>query len=199
MLYFVRHGQTDWNAEHRLQSRSDIPLNDTGQEQACRIARKFAERRVTFAHAATSPLVRARDTARIVLASTPLSITVYAELTEIDLGDYEGRREDELRSELGDRYAEWRHTYFATAAPNGESRAQAGQRIRRIIERLAELAQREPVLVVGHQAINMVMKAELSRRTTADALRGYMQANDEIDAWDVAKQCLAERIRIEER
>jgi len=88
-LAFVRHGQTDWNREGRLQGSSDIPLNETGREQA-REAVTMLEA-WTWDAVVSSPLARARDTARILADGLGLPLgPAYDELAERDYGPLEG-------------------------------------------------------------------------------------------------------------
>ncbi len=98
-LVLVRHGQTDWNAAGRLLSFTDEPLNVPGADQARALGRSLAS--VRWDRAVASPLVRARRTAELVLASNdhapPLEID--ALLRELDFGPYEGWSEEELESD----------------------------------------------------------------------------------------------------
>lgn len=87
-LYFVRHGQTDWNAQGKIQGSTDIPLNDTGREQAMEAQKKLND--VLFNHAISSPLVRAYETAQIILNDRPLEIITDDRLKERDFGECEG-------------------------------------------------------------------------------------------------------------
>lgn len=65
MLYIMRHGKTDWNAKHKLQGRTDIPLNEEGIQMAEQAKEKYKD--VNFDICYCSPLVRAKKTAEIVL------------------------------------------------------------------------------------------------------------------------------------
>lgn len=65
MLYIMRHGKTDWNAKHKLQGRTDIPLNEEGIQMAEQAKEKYKD--VNFDICYCSPLVRAKQTAEIVL------------------------------------------------------------------------------------------------------------------------------------
>ena len=95
-IYFVRHGQTDWNAERRFQGHLDIPLNDTGRAQAARNGAALAGAigdpvRFDFV---SSPLSRATETMQIVrcaLALDPAAYRTDPRLREINVGDYQGR------------------------------------------------------------------------------------------------------------
>ena len=95
LVYFVRHGQTDWNAEHRLQGQADIPLNAVGREQARRNGRRLAELiadPASFDFVA-SPLGRTRETMDLVRGSMGLprdGYTLDARLVEVNFGDWQG-------------------------------------------------------------------------------------------------------------
>lgn len=92
---FVRHGQTRWNVERRLQGRSDIPLNETGLEQAHTCAALLRD--APIAAIITSPLQRAHQTALALAAQTGAAVTVDPQLIERSFGDYEGRLVEEVR------------------------------------------------------------------------------------------------------
>ena len=65
-FYLVRHGQTDWNRDSRLQGQTDVPLNDTGRQQIRELAEKFAATNLKIDTMISSPLVRASESARII-------------------------------------------------------------------------------------------------------------------------------------
>lgn len=94
-IYFVRHGQTEWNAELRLQGQQDIPLNDTGRLQAARNGEMLGSLVADLAAFAfvSSPLQRARETMEILRKSAGMDVRDYAieeRLKEISFGDWEG-------------------------------------------------------------------------------------------------------------
>jgi probable phosphoglycerate mutase len=88
ILLLVRHGETDWNAEGRLQGHSDRPLNARGREQARALAERLAGDEIDAVYA--SDLARARETAEIVGARLGLPVVVDADLREKDWGTWEG-------------------------------------------------------------------------------------------------------------
>jgi len=162
-LYFVRHGQTDWNAARRMQGRADIPLNETGRAQARRNGEALAAAladdlkpgaRVRFW---TSPLSRARETCEILRETIGLPNPRYAlddRLVEIDMGDWEGKTRDEIEAERpGDWEARGAHRRFARA-PNGETPDEVAARI---ADFLAEVS--GPTVVVGHGASGRFLRA----------------------------------------
>ena len=101
LVYFVRHGQTDWNAEHRLQGQADVPLNALGRAQAERNGRRLAEliadpARFDFV---ASPLGRTRETMELMRAAMGLEPQAYrtdARLIEVHFGDWQGHTLAEL-------------------------------------------------------------------------------------------------------
>lgn len=101
LVYFVRHGQTDWNAEHRLQGQADIDLNEVGRVQAKRNGRKLAEliadpQKFDFV---ASPLRRTRETMEMLRAAmglTPRDYSTDARLIEVHFGDWQGHTLAEL-------------------------------------------------------------------------------------------------------
>ncbi|QQM31776.1 histidine phosphatase family protein [Martelella lutilitoris] len=102
LIYAIRHGQTDWNAEYRLQGQKDIPLNDTGRGQARDNGARLAEilgdesRLYDFV---SSPLSRTRETmerARAAMGLTPELYRTDDRLKELSFGDWEGRTLEEV-------------------------------------------------------------------------------------------------------
>ncbi len=88
MLYIMRHGKTDWNERHKLQGRTDIPLNDEGR----RMAREAAVlcKDVHFDVCYCSPLIRAKETAELVMEGRDIPIITDDRLMEMGFGGYEG-------------------------------------------------------------------------------------------------------------
>jgi len=93
-LLLVRHGQSTWNSEHRIQGQLDPPLSDEGRRQAERLGQRIAGRR--FAGFYSSDLKRAVETAQAIEAATGLQAEPMAGLREIFLGEWEGLRTDDL-------------------------------------------------------------------------------------------------------
>ena len=88
MLYIMRHGRTDWNDLRKLQGRTDIPLNDAGREMAEAARKEYAD--VHFDICFCSPLIRARETAEIVLRDRNIPIVPDDRLKEMSFGECEG-------------------------------------------------------------------------------------------------------------
>ena len=88
MLYIIRHGKTDWNERHKIQGRTDIPLNDEGRAMAEEAREEYKD--VNFDVVFCSPLVRAKETAEILLKGRNLPINIDDRLMEMSFGEYEG-------------------------------------------------------------------------------------------------------------
>ncbi len=88
MLYVMRHGKTDWNLKHKLQGKTDIPLNDMGRQMAREASEKYKD--VHFDICYCSPLIRARETAELLLEGRDVPVIIDDRLSEMGFGIYEG-------------------------------------------------------------------------------------------------------------
>jgi probable phosphoglycerate mutase len=135
-LLFIRHGQTTWNAEHILPGQlPGIALNDTGREQAARLADALAL--LPISAIISSPLERARDTAEIIVQGRGLPIQLEPDLMDTDVGRWAGQKYDELSKTDPDWQA---YVKDPTVAPEGiETFPQVQQRALAAIERWATM------------------------------------------------------------
>lgn len=195
-LFLVRHGQTDWNLAKRFQSRTDVPLNQTGRVQAALIGDALREKSLQFERVSTSPLGRARETAEIILVDTDVEARVDADLIELSLGDFEGQPEADLRVSMGSKFDRWRAGCFTEPAPNGESLYEGIERARRALETLIAGQPAANCLVVAHQGMNMAIMASLSGCTDLESLVDFRQANDQVEIWDTVKGRRIERFNV---
>ncbi len=195
-LFFVRHGQTDYNAEKRFQGRVDVPLNETGRLQALRMREALCDDMDKIARIYSSPLCRATETARLISPENSIIRTDEC-LIEISLGEFDGRLEADIESEMGSAsYAAWRAGNFMQPAPGGESLAGAMQRARAFLKRIGSLPTDQNVVIVSHQGMLMALKAELSGEHSQSALTRYRQKNDEVEVWNVARAQRSRRIDV---
>ncbi len=130
ILYYLRHGETDWNVEARLQGQQDIPLNARGREQATHcghVLRDLLAREGIDPAAldyVSSPLGRARETmelARAAVGLAPHGYRVLDQLTEISFGTWEGRTIAEMRARDPEGVAAREHDKWHFLPPGGES------------------------------------------------------------------------------
>lgn len=107
-LYIVRHGETPWNTERRLQGQTDIALNENGRSLAGVTAR--ALQKVPFDLAVTSPLSRAVETAEIIIGTRKIPLIPEPRIQEISFGEREGKRmTDEERDHPGSDFYQFFH------------------------------------------------------------------------------------------
>ena len=174
MLLLARHGQTDWNAEKRLQGRTEVPLNDAGREQARALAGALEAERAVSGRALVSPLGRARDTAAILESLLPaLSFEVEPRLVELDLGDWEGRLESDLAADA--RYQAFRSDPLRNPAPGGEGAIDVARRVAPLLDSIAaEDPGAERILLLGHQFTNAVIQC-LATGRPLDQVRSAFQ------------------------
>jgi broad specificity phosphatase PhoE len=104
-LYLLRHGETAWNREQRLQGIRNIPLNRQGILQSRRLAGLFRSSKVT--RVITSPLARARCTTTILLRETNVPVLLEDRLREIDHGPWSGLLHATIAREFPDEFAAW--------------------------------------------------------------------------------------------
>lgn len=195
IIYFVRHGQTDWNKALRWQGSSDNELNQLGREQARQVSAYFVEHHIQPSVVLSSPLKRARATAECIAAAFDMQISVEAKFKEIDLGEFEGKTTQALKREYGQLFDDWLAQHHRVASPGGENIDQAVNRVQGILG--AHIDQfGDKTVIVAHQAILMAMKAALSETRDIERLASYKQANFEIDVWDVERAVLSSRIDI---
>ncbi len=146
VLYYVRHGLTEWNVQQRLQGRHDVPLNDEGRQQAMRsatILQELFERdgRATgdFVYV-SSPLIRARETMELLRAMLGLprdGYEVEARLAEIAFGEWEGLTYDDVVRRDGDVVDKREHDKWGFLPPGGESYADVARRVGQWYDELA--------------------------------------------------------------
>lgn len=157
-LIFLRHGETDWNVEGRLQGQRDIPLNATGRRQARRngeaIRDAFPE--IATFDAVSSPLGRTRETMEIARAAMGLAPGAYRadpRVVEITFGDWEGFTLDELRAAEPERIALRERDKWDFVPPEGESYALLAARVGAWLEEV-----RRPTFVVSHGGVGRVVR-----------------------------------------
>jgi len=123
-LFVVRHGQTEWSRTGRHTGRTDVALEPEGVAQALGVGRALAG--CSFARVLSSPLSRAGATCELAGFGGRAEVT--ADLVEWDYGDYEGRTTDDIREGAPG----W--TLWADGVPGGETAAEVGRRVDRVIE-----------------------------------------------------------------
>jgi len=161
-LYLVRHGATDENLArpYRLQGqRVDPPLNELGREQAARAAAVLRQRPIR--HAFASPLRRAIQTAELIAAEHGIEVRTLAEITECDVGRWEGLTWDEARRRDPEAFGRFMADPAAYPYAGGESFQQVRDRaVPKLMQIMAEYSDGD-LLVVTHNIVCRVFLASL--------------------------------------
>jgi broad specificity phosphatase PhoE len=153
-LLLVRHGQSTWNREHRIQGQLDPPLSEEGRRQAMRVGRRLARHR--FAGFYSSDLKRALETARLIGAATGGSPSPTTGLREIYLGDWEGLNTNELAQRFPDAWARWTEEPSWDVVPDGEGAASFETRVVGEMDSILARHDHGDILVVTHGGVIQV-------------------------------------------
>jgi 2,3-bisphosphoglycerate-dependent phosphoglycerate mutase len=147
-LILIRHGETVWNREHRMQGHSDSPLSETGLEQA----RLLGQRMTSFDFSALycSDSGRAHHTARIVAAATGHQLKVEPRLRERHFGVFEGLTGPEMQAQHPEAYERFKSRDPEYVVPGGESARAFRNRAFACLMEIAKRHADELVVVVTH-------------------------------------------------
>lgn len=162
-LILVRHGETHWNEGKRIQGGdSDIELNETGLEQARKLAVFLENEPITII--LSSPLRRAKSTAELIANNHQLPVEIDPALRELKVGELEGMSISDLRTTFSQFLLQWWQDGGATRLPGGESLVELQQRAWNVIEGLFEKHKTNPgqnedttVAVVSHYFVTLAI------------------------------------------
>ncbi len=146
-LILMRHGETDWNAQARLQGHRDIPLNPTGLRQAAAAAPSVAA--LAPDQIVSSDLSRARTTAAAVAELTRLPVRIDPRLRETSMGLWEGLTREDVVARWPGEWERWRTTSAHNSPPEGESRWQVARRAAEVVDEV-DAGDVERALLVAH-------------------------------------------------
>ncbi|MEA2610907.1 MAG: hypothetical protein QOG32_633 [Chloroflexota bacterium] len=184
-LWLIRHGETEWARLGRHTGRTDVPLTETGRDQARALGRRLVGHR--FDLVLTSPLSRASETA--ALAGFGAGAVVDPDLREWDYGIFEGRLTSEIRADVPG-WSIWTGPW-----PEGETATQVGARADRVLERARAID--GDVLVFAHGHLLRVLAARwlglpptsgslFSLSTATLSILGWERENAVIETWNEA-------------
>ncbi|BBS35708.1 2,3-diphosphoglycerate-dependent phosphoglycerate mutase GpmB [Enterobacter cloacae complex sp. 2024EL-00215] len=147
-VYLVRHGETQWNAERRIQGQSDSPLTEKGVQQAWQVAERA--RTLGITHVISSDLGRTQQTARIIADACGCDVMLEPRLRELDMGVLEKRHIDTLTKAEED----WRRTLVNGTEdgriPEGESMQELSVRMHAALAECLKLPAGSRPLLVSH-------------------------------------------------
>jgi 2,3-bisphosphoglycerate-dependent phosphoglycerate mutase len=173
-VYVVRHGQTDWNKDGRIQGGTDNPLNATGREQAATMAKTLGDVRVDAVYVSSHQ--RARQTAAVFEGRAP--IVAMDELRERFFGKFEGANDKDPAI-----VADWNKRRFAWT-DDMEGGETLESQSRRAEAALKQITAKHPnggtVVIVGHGGINPLLVSQLMGVPPLEGASAINQGNDEI-------------------
>lgn len=157
----IRHGETTWNVDTRIQGHLDIPLNATGRKQAARMALALKDDPIAAVYA--SDLTRAWETAQYLGRARGLDVTAEEGLRERGFGDFEGKTFAEIEALLPDQSLRWRKRDPEFAPAGGESLLALNRRVVEAAERLASAHPGQLIALVGHGGVMDVLYRAATR------------------------------------
>jgi broad specificity phosphatase PhoE len=172
-IYYIRHGETSWNAEGRLQGVQDVPLNDLGRKQAARAGHILADlfvrdcREKSSLSFVSSPLGRARSTMELVrgeLILPPADYGLDDRLREIGYGEWEGSTLAEMQVEDPELFARRQLEKWTVSPPGGESYVAVQARVQDWYDSL-----REDTVAVAHGGTARALMVALGIETPLTA------------------------------
>lgn len=180
-VYVVRHGQTDWNKDGRIQGGTDNPLNATGREQAATMAKTLGDVRVDAVYVSSHQ--RARQTAAVFEGRAP--IVAMDELRERFFGKFEGANDKDPAV-----VADWNKRRF-TWADDMEGGETLENQSKRAEAALRQITTKHPnggtVVIVGHGGMNPLLVSQLLGVPPQEGASAINQSNDEIYRIEIAK------------
>ncbi len=154
-LFLIRHGATKANESrpYVLQGRNmDLPLSETGRRQAEQLGRFLAQRNI--ARVVSSPMKRAVETAQAVAQPHGLTVEVCEELTECDVGRWEGMDWDSIMQQYPDEYQRFMDNPAEHGYLEGETYSDVLHRVQPALQKIIEQAEGRPTVVVAHNVVN---------------------------------------------
>jgi len=152
----VRHGQTAWNRVERFRGREDLPLDETGRQQALAVARYLAAT-CTPSVVYTSPLQRAVETSTAIADACQVPARIDPELIDIDYGRWQGLTPDEAAALHPGLHQTWLEAPHEVRFPGGESLNDVRTRAFASLENLVAAHVGETIVVVAHTVVNRLL------------------------------------------
>lgn len=173
-LLLIRHGETLWNQQHRMQGQHDSPLTPTGLQQARQLAARLKE--TSFTTLYSSDLGRAHQTARCIGDATGHEVIADEGLRERGFGIFEGLTNHEIEQRHPEDYVLFASRHPDYAMPGGESAAQFRERVVTTLDRIAARHDGETIVIVSH---GLVLDAlyRTACKMALDAPRGFPLLN----------------------
>lgn len=175
-LYLVRHGETDWNLESKIQGQTDTSINDNGRKQAQELAERVVEELGAIKRIYSSRQKRALETAQIIGRKLSVSPVVHQGLEEICLGEWEGYTWKQVKETFSEEYRIWHQNRRYQVPPGGESYQQLLDRLLPALDGIIK-KEGQDVLIVTHSAVIMTLMSYIYDTPFEDMAKNYKTGN----------------------
>lgn len=150
LIFLVRHAESTWNSQKKIQGQKDPPLSTYGKREAKLVGKRFKE--LPFDGVCTSPQKRALETARAIVGKKA-DISIDEDLREICLGKWEGKTLAQIRKQYGDKFDRWAVRPDRIPIPGGEDFKAFVRRVKKALRKIEKGNPDGNVLVVGHGGV----------------------------------------------
>jgi broad specificity phosphatase PhoE len=174
-IYIARHGETIWNAEGRIQGRSDPGLNPKGYDQSLGLLKQLKDRPISAIY--TSTLQRSIQTAQPIAKYLRLPIQKQSELDEIAFGILEGKEFFNFDEEVKIEWEKFKKDRFTYRIPGAENYTDVTIRVKPFVENIVKDYEGKEILVVGHRVVNLMLIG-LLLELPLDKISKIEQTND---------------------
>lgn len=198
ILYCVRHGESTYNAENRIQGQSNVPLSEFGRRQSEAIAAELSRRPIGAVYA--SPLRRAMETAEPIVRRLGLEIRTDPRLKEIDVGIFQDKFRMALPELYPDEFVCWTSGDLEYRIPGGESRSEVGCRGATAFRQIASGSEGEVAVVAHGRLLVETLRSLLGAQSTGVPLslqNGSITTLESLDdgGWELRSADAVEHLR----
>ena len=186
LFYFLRHGETAWNAEGRVCGSTDIPLSDAGRRQAQALAQRLQSTTIETLY--SSPLSRALGTAQVVGEAIGREPIVDNRLVELNYGAWEGQTFEEIKRGDPALYQAWDADPGSLAPPQGETGAHVIARVTPFLVELAHRHQNGNVAVVCHKTVCRLLACHMKGMPLAEYRRLIPMENAALNIFETVDE-----------
>lgn len=185
-ILFIRHGETAWNRIKRIQGHIDIPLAESGTEQAQQLGARLAKEAQAVARLDaiwSSDLLRAQQTAQPIAAALGLPVQLTEGLRERNYGAFQGHDSDEIAERFPDEYAHWQTRDPGFTPPEGESQREFYHRVLHALEPVLAMHPGGRIACVAHGGV-LDCVYRFANGLTLDAPRAWPLLNTSVNIVD---------------
>ncbi len=177
-IYFIRHGETDWNVENKIQGSNDIDLNENGISQALALGEKVKKLGLPIHKLYTSPQIRARKTAELLSEALEIEYKIAEGLEEMNLGRWEGLTWKQVKEEDSEAFHQWYPNRSMQKTPDGESYREVLSRSLAAVQSILKKESKD-IAIVSHGAVIKCLLCHINK-VPFDHMNQFQTANTSI-------------------